>query len=306
MSSSVLAVKSSPLPSVHEDHPLLDQPTRSLQQQAGIRAPVQSVQLPGPADDDLYPRPRPSASFTRFRLASMQTIPVTGLLRGQQGRLVPIQINAKLQLSPDPFEALASSSHGTFHDSNALKSRPLATPSSNEEMQELLRTHPEIESVTFEPEAKPDPLKLTEKYHAVQLRGQGLDARTLSTLKGKRLPFYVLGAKNKVWFFDTRDGKKYTYTDKMTSSDETFIRHFFSLQSQDVAESSQSAVQRVGGDAAESSHTVAHRDAGELAGEAQGFVLQTAVRQSRTITGVSLARQFAKGVRRFFREALRP
>ncbi|CDS01423.1 hypothetical protein [Sporisorium scitamineum] len=146
-------------------------------------------------------------------------------------------------------------------------------------------------SATFKAEAKPDPSRLTEKYHAVQLQGQGLDAKTLSKMQGKGLPFYVQGANNKVWFFDTKDSKKYTYTDEMESSDARFIREFFAQPSQDAVESWQAAARHGGSDAA---------------GEAERLAGQTAVRQSSTSTGNSLVQKLAKGTRSFFGKALRP
>ncbi|SJX63990.1 uncharacterized protein SRS1_20008 [Sporisorium reilianum f. sp. reilianum] len=305
--SSVLGTYRPSLPSVHEDHPSMARLPPPPQQRASTSTGPQGTQFTGPVDTDLNP---PRRIGTRFNHG--QTVPVTGLVRGQQGKLVTFRLNTHPHLLPEPFKALESGSQAGSYDTSAIKGSAGAPPSSNEELHHLLREHPRWFGTTeFQAEARPDRSKLGEKYNAVQLRGQGLDARTLSNLQGRKLPFFVQGANGKVWFFDHRGDMAYTYTDNLETYDETFIREFFPRKSQDAAESSQATAHRIGilrqsQDAAELSQAPVQQARRVAAGELEKLPMQTAAREATAGTGVSLACKLSNGLRTMFSGAIRP
>lgn len=226
LASHAVAIKKKPLQSINEELPLPDKPSRSFQQ-AGAAIRSQIAQLTGPIDADLYPPVQPASTATPppLRYTSLRTVPVTGLVRGQQGRLIAYRLKTPFQISAIPAHATSGVSSSGF-PWTLRRTDPDEPPSTNRQMRKVLSSHPDIKS-TYDAKAIPDPLALGTKYHAVRLRGYGLDVQTLAKLQEAERPFYVLGARNKVWYFHKQDGKEYTFTDRVSSADRRFIRAHF-------------------------------------------------------------------------------
>ena len=281
--SNAIAARRNSLPSINERYPLPDRLRRPPRLQLGQTTAPNNVRFTGPVDDDLYPPGTPGTHSVHPSYSFKQAVPAIGLVRGQQGKLVPIRLRTPLEVIPDPIEAIASSSRRGFPLA-ASNGKPGAPPSSNRQMQELLSGHPDLTS-SFDPNAVPDPSKLGGKYHAVQLLGKGLDRQSLVKLQQAKKPFYVQGAHRKVWFFDTKDGKTYTFTDRMKSSDKKFIRNHFFPAGRDAIRASQAAASEGG----EGTAVQAERLAG-----------QASVRPASAITGVSWSQRLSEGARSFF------
>lgn len=268
--SYVLAVRTIPLPPIDESVTLPDKSTRA--QESGDAAQSHSSQATGPIDADLY------APGPRFRYSILQRVPVSGLVRGQQGKLVPYQLTAPIEIFQSPVGSSRSSSTRGFGWSSRRYDGD-SPPSSNRQMLELMEEHEEIKSA-FEQSNIPDTSTIGTKYHVAQLRGHVLDARTIEMLQQAGRPFFVQGAGQKLWYFDTKDGGVFTFTDRIEGSDRRFLRTFWSEDLVRAAQAS-GAVQRGGIDRAVASIIAA-----------QGTIRQA-------MTGNSWLQKLSSGFRNF-------
>lgn len=223
LASNVFGIGEKSLLSINEELPFPDSPSRGTKEANAAAIRSHAAQFSAADEDpyasDSFDSPEPSSP----RYSIMQKVPVLGLARGQQSKLVPYQLSAPLEFHPHPFETFRSSSRRD-HLWTLRRVQPGAPPSSTSELLGLLNSHASIRS-TYDVKAVPDVLAIGTKYHAVQLRGHGLDVQTLRKLQEAGRPFYAQGANKKVWYFDTKDGTEYTFTDKIKGSDKRIIRN---------------------------------------------------------------------------------
>lgn len=231
--SAVLTARPASMPTVPEDRLLLYRP--SQRRLGGSDRGEASTSEITEVDRDLYPpspldRVPPSP---RPRMQRLQRVPVTGLVRGQKGKLIRYRLRGSnvINIWTDHFgpatalPADASRTEGRTWSSwwKMGRTRPGDPPATNEQMSRLLQQHPDLDAA-FERTARPDSSAIGKKYHAVWLQGGRLDSGTLDQMLKAKQPFYVQGSKGKVWFFDTKDGNSFTYTDKMDRSDKRLVR----------------------------------------------------------------------------------
>jgi hypothetical protein len=167
----------------------------------------------GPVNEDLYPavqRPAPIAqNLPSFKAGTRPTLVAADMARGRDGALVPGRPYA-LRLSP---ETKPTGWRGLLPNWKTG-----GVTSSTEQMQQLLRERRPLEAV-YNPTAVPDTAALSRPYYSIKLPGNGRDAEVLKMMQKKGKPFYTVGAKGKVFYFDTKDGKSWTFTDKVSDAD---------------------------------------------------------------------------------------
>ncbi|KAJ1033880.1 hypothetical protein NDA16_000088 [Ustilago loliicola] len=162
----------------------------------------------GPVLGELHPPspPAPQAAVapsvqTRTRFVRHQRVPITGLVRGQKGRLVTFRLRQPFTFIPDR-DAAQEFLDSLEHEQDALaQATHEATP--------------------------PGPSDIGKQYHAIRLPGNGLDGQVLEHKKEEGVPFYALSSRGKVWFFDIKDGKEFSYTDKISASDREYVTNHF-------------------------------------------------------------------------------
>lgn len=149
----------------------------------------------------------PTLSYTLVRYRIMRRIQVTGLVRAQQGTLVPFALQDTVNLFPD------------------LQSHT-GIPASNMDIHRLLGSIPDITS-TYDAREEPRVSQLGQTYYAVELRGRGLDRQVVETLLRWKKPFFLRGAGDKLWYVHTNDGNWYTFTDRVRGEDRRFLTAHF-------------------------------------------------------------------------------
>lgn len=241
LASAVLSLPVKPLPTIHEDRPFLDYrqeivpatPPDATPRVSPDSSPLRYT----PAENrDLYPAtsaPQYTTSvYTRPTFQRLQRIPITGLVRGQKGKLVPYRLKGSntVNIFADIYvpSRVISSSRGWSPWRQVKTLRPGASPSNNVQMAQLLQSHPTLAASAFyDKKAMSDPSAIGKKYQAVQLQGKGLDLQTLDHMTKTKKSFYVLGAKGKIWYFHTDDGVTFTYTDSLTREEKRLIAGLF-------------------------------------------------------------------------------
>ena len=201
--------------------------------------PLERGQLTARPEEEPLEHFPTNARGSNQRNRGAEQVPATGLVRGQRGKLVPVRLRRPLFLVPDvsdfppDMQAEVTPSRSPFW-STRRTADPLAPPATNEELGAILQKRPDL-AVAIDRHAKPDPSVLGTQYQAVELKGNGLDAETLVRMTQTAKPFYVQGAKGKLWYFHPRGGNTFSYTDKFRRTDKKFIREFFrNLQASQV------------------------------------------------------------------------
>ncbi|KAJ1022957.1 hypothetical protein NDA13_005006 [Ustilago tritici] len=164
--------------------------------------PPSLITSPNPLTAPAAQMAETSSAETRRRFVRLQRVPMTGLVRGQKGKLVPFHIKHPLSFFPDPDAAQKFPNPLERHDVD-----PYAR-------------------ITYEAEP-PSSSKIGKQYHAIHLLGNGLDGQVLELKKKEGVPFYALSTRGKVWFFDTGDKKHFSYTDKVSASDREHVSRYF-------------------------------------------------------------------------------
>lgn len=204
----VLILAQSALAAVEQDFPIFPLPEEVPPESQDGR-----TIYTGPVNEDLYPvvqRPAPIAqNLPSSKPGTRPTLVAADMARGQDGVLVPGRPYA-LRLSP---EVKPTGWRGLLP-----KWKTGAVTSSTEQMQQLLRKRRPLDAV-FNPTAVPDTAALSRAYYSVKLPGNGRDAEVLQMMQKKGKPFYAMGARGKVFYFDTKDGKSWTFTDKVSDAD---------------------------------------------------------------------------------------
>nr|CDI54475.1 conserved hypothetical Ustilago-specific protein [Melanopsichium pennsylvanicum 4] len=154
----------------------------------------------------------------------MRRIPATGLVRGQNGKLIPYRLRPLFYPLP---EATGDANQGSILTRlmKAKFTRPTAIPSTKRGMARLLdRIH---QDASFVGKMESDPSATGKRYQAVHIQDRSDAAKSLEEMMKAKQPFYVHGANGKVWYFDTKDGNRYSYTDKLDPSDQELVKNFF-------------------------------------------------------------------------------
>lgn len=193
----LLALAARQLPDIPEDSPL---PLSGADIGANQASGSIHGKLLSPSSSMAQPAAAPPI-YTRPRFVRLQRPPITGLVRGQNGALVPFRLKHPLTFFPDPDAAQTFPDPLDRDDASLTKITDEATP--------------------------PVPSQLGKQYHAVRLLGNGFDGQLLELKKKEGMPFYALSAKGKVWFFDTKDRKEFTYTNKLSDADREYVINFF-------------------------------------------------------------------------------
>lgn len=196
----VLAARQATLPSIDEDSTWPPPATTPAHDASQPSLPLTEPSLH-----------QSTMSFNRIRYRIMQRIPVTGLVRGQQGTLVPFALQDTVNLFPDP------QSHTSI-------------PASNMDIHRLLGSIPDITS-TYDAIPEPRESQLGQTYYAVELRGRGLDRQVVETLLRWKKPFFLKGPGDRLWYVHTDDGQWYTFTDRVRGEDRRFLTAHFGEES---------------------------------------------------------------------------
>lgn len=227
---SIIALRTPNLPTVPEDKSLYEQPPHESAS-SDSDAEVGIFEPPRTAYRDLGPQKFPAATSLprRPEFVRLQRIPVTGLVRGQGERLVPFRLKEPLTFFPDIATAPSNPDTGSSRGSawsrwrSSRSNEEVASTSSVRQLKQLIRQMPTFEAA-FDKSGSPDSSDLGRSSYAVRLPGNGLDSQVLALMKKKGRPFYAEGAKGKLWFFDTKDGKHFTFTDKLKRSENRVVR----------------------------------------------------------------------------------
>ncbi|SOV06882.1 uncharacterized protein UDID_14479 [Ustilago sp. UG-2017a] len=203
----LLALAGRPLPVIPEDSTLPVKGAESSDNKGSGAAlsdlhPPSLITSPNPLTAPAAQMAETSSAETRRRYVRLQRVPTTGLVRGQKGKLVPFHIKHPLSFFPDPDAAQKFPDPLERHD---------VDPSAR---------------ITYEA-GPPSSSEIGKQYHAIRLLGNGLDGQVLELKKKEGVPFYALSTRGKVWFFDTRDEKHFSYTDKVSASDREHVSRYF-------------------------------------------------------------------------------
>lgn len=146
-----------------------------------------------------------NARGSNQRNRAAEKVPVTGLVRGQRGKLVPARLRRPLFLVPDvsdfppDMQAEVTPSRSPFW-STRRTANPLAPPATNEELGAILQKRPDL-VVAFDRHAKPDPSVLGTQYQAVELKRQRFGRRNAGEDDADGQAFLCTGSKRQALVF---------------------------------------------------------------------------------------------------------
>ncbi|SPO28668.1 uncharacterized protein UTRI_04546 [Ustilago trichophora] len=187
-----------------------------------------SFNIEGPEDGDLY---RPPATYTP-PLPQVKTVefPIAGLVRGQDTIFVPYQLHPRStsiqiwnQVTAPMQESGKKRGRRWYSSWKEDKERPVASPENEKKRLSQLFSEIRGQVPIFDKELTPDESTVGKRFHVVRLQGTGLDVEILTKVMEMKQPFFLQEAEGKVWYFHTKDGKIFTYTDRVRSSDKRSI-----------------------------------------------------------------------------------